>query len=145
MAIRINHAANDLAETHEINVTPFIDVMLVLLVIFMVTAPLSTVTIPVKLPVASAKPAPQPNKPIFVSLQLNGAISVGEQNVAAEALGSTIGALTKGNRDTTIFLRADKGVSYEKLMALLNTLRDAGFLKIGLMGVQSTGGRPPRG
>lgn len=140
MAIRVNQGDDGLVENHEINVTPFIDVMLVLLIIFMVTAPLSTVDVPVKLPVASAEPKPPSDKPVFVSLQADGAIFVGEQEVAKSGLAAAVTKASGGNKDLQLFLRADKTVDYGRLMDLLNTLRDAGYLKVALVGLQANGG-----
>ncbi|MDB5629578.1 MAG: Biopolymer transport protein ExbD/TolR [Tardiphaga sp.] len=126
---------DDLAINHEINVTPFIDVMLVLLIIFMVAAPLATVDLGVDLPASAATPSPRPDTPVFVTLKPDLAVAVGETVIARDRLAETLGAATKGNRDERIFLRADKTVSYGELMALMNLLRDAGYLKVALVGL----------
>ncbi|MDB5546728.1 MAG: Biopolymer transport protein ExbD/TolR [Tardiphaga sp.] len=126
---------DDLAINHEINVTPFIDVMLVLLIIFMVAAPLATVDLGVDLPASAATPSPRPDAPVFVTLKPDLAVAVGETVIARDRLAETLGAATKGNRDERIFLRADKTVSYGELMALMNLLRDAGYLKVALVGL----------
>ncbi|ABE39590.1 Biopolymer transport protein ExbD/TolR [Rhodopseudomonas palustris BisB5] len=126
---------DDLAETHEINVTPFIDVMLVLLIIFMVAAPLATVDLGVDLPTSTAEPQARPDKPIFISLKPDLSLALGEQVIAREAVGASLGAATNGNKDERIFLRADKAVSYGELMAVMNLLRDAGYLKVALVGL----------
>ena len=131
---------DDLAINHEINVTPFIDVMLVLLIIFMVAAPLATVDLGVDLPASTATPAPRPDAPVFVTLKPDLAVAVGDDVIAREALAQTLSAATKGNKDERIFLRADKTVSYGDLMALMNLLRDAGYLKVALVGLD---GRDP--
>ncbi|MDB5521745.1 MAG: Biopolymer transport protein ExbD/TolR [Tardiphaga sp.] len=128
-------ADDDLAINHEINVTPFIDVMLVLLIIFMVAAPLATVDLGVDLPASAATPSPRPDAPVFVTLKPDLAVAVGETVIARDRLAETLGAATKGNRDERIFLRADKTVSYGELMALMNLLRDAGYLKVALVGL----------
>jgi biopolymer transport protein ExbD len=128
-------AADDLAEVHEINVTPFIDVMLVLLIIFMVAAPLATVDLNVDLPASAVEPQPRPDKPVFVTVKPDLAVAVGEDVIAREALGTTLDAATKGKKDERIFLRADKTVSYGDLMEVMNALRNAGYLKIALVGL----------
>ncbi|MBI5132883.1 MAG: TonB system transport protein ExbD [Rhodopseudomonas palustris] len=133
---------DDLAIAHEINVTPFIDVMLVLLIIFMVAAPLATVDLGVDLPASTAEPPPRPDKPVFVSLKSDLSLALGEDAVAREAIGAALDAATHGNKDERIFLRADKTVSYGELMAAMNLLRDAGYLKVALVGLDGRGGQP---
>jgi biopolymer transport protein ExbD len=128
----------DLPENHEINVTPFIDVMLVLLIIFMVAAPLATVDVPVDLPVSTAQPQPPETQPIFLSVQSDHTLSVGETAVNAEGLGAALDAATKGDKNTRIFLRADKKVDYGALMSVMNGLRDAGYLKVALVGLEAS-------
>ncbi|MBS3651526.1 TonB system transport protein ExbD [Pseudaminobacter sp. 19-2017] len=127
---------DDLVETHEINVTPFIDVMLVLLIIFMVAAPLSTVDVNIDLPASTATPAPRPDEPVFLTLAADLALSVGNDGVAREALGGALDGITQGNREARIFLRADKAVAYGDLMEVINLLRAAGYLKVGLVGLE---------
>src|SRR5215470_16491370 len=124
--------SDDLDVAHEINVTPFIDVMLVLLIIFMVAAPLATVDIGVDLPATAAEPQPRPDKPIFVTVKPDLNVAVGEDVVAREALGASLDAATNGRKDERIYLRADKAVSYGDLMEVMNTLRNAGYLKVAL-------------
>lgn len=130
-------AGDDLAENHEINVTPFIDVMLVLLIIFMVAAPLATVDIKVDLPASTAKPVPRPEKPVFLSVKADQNLYVGDDQVQRDQLGAVLDAKTKGDKDTTIFFQADKGVDYGDLMEVMNTLRAAGYLKVGLVGLET--------
>ncbi|EXF91817.1 biopolymer transporter ExbD [Pseudomonas fluorescens HK44] len=130
-------ADDDLAENHEINVTPFIDVMLVLLIIFMVAAPLATVDIKVDLPASTAKPAPRPEKPVFLSVKADQRLYLGEDEVNAETLGATLDTRTHGKKDTTIFFQADKGVDYGDLMHVMDALRAAGYLKVGLVGLET--------
>ncbi|MBI6924708.1 MULTISPECIES: TonB system transport protein ExbD [Pseudomonas] len=138
MGLHLNEGGDDLAENHEINVTPFIDVMLVLLIIFMVAAPLATVDIKVDLPASTAKPAPRPEKPVFVSVKADQKLYVGDDLVPTpERLGSMLDAKTKGDKDTTIFFQADKGVDYGDLMEVMNTMRAAGYLKVGLVGLET--------
>src|SRR6478735_9793139 len=103
---------DDLAEVHEINVTPFIDVMLVLLIIFMVAAPLATVDLGVDLPASAVEPQPRPDKPVFVTVKPDLTIAVGEDIIPRDTLSGTLDAATKNNKDERIFLRADKVVSY---------------------------------
>ncbi|MCP4617474.1 MAG: TonB system transport protein ExbD [Bradyrhizobium sp.] len=128
-------AADDLAEVHEINVTPFIDVMLVLLIIFMVAAPLATVDLNVDLPASAVEPQPRPDKPVFVTVKPDLSVAVGEDVIAREALGTTLDAATSSRKDERIFLRADKSVSYGDLMEVMNALRNAGYLKVALVGL----------
>ena len=130
-------ASDDLAENHEIIVTPFIDVMLVLLIIFMVAAPLATVDIKVDLPASSAKPAPRPEKPVFLSVKADQGLYLGDDKVTREQLGAVLDAKTHGKKDTTIFFQADKGVDYGDLMSVMDTLRSAGYLKVGLVGLET--------
>ena len=129
--------ADDLVETHEINVTPFIDVILVLLIIFMVAAPLSTVDVNVDLPASSATPVPRPDKPIFVTLKQDDTLALGDDAIGKDGLGAALRQATGGDTDRRIFVRADKAVNYGNVMDLMNTLRDAGFLKIGLVGLDA--------
>ena len=126
---------DDLVEAHEINVTPFIDVMLVLLIIFMVAAPLATVDLGVDLPASTAQPQPRPDTPVFVTVKPDLSIAVGETVIARETLGSALDGATRVNKDERIFLRADEAVSYGELMKVMNLLRDAGYLKIALVGL----------
>ena len=133
---------DDLDEQHEINVTPFIDVILVLLIIFMVAAPLFTVDIPVDLPVSQAQPHKRPDKPLFVTLKADLSLAVGEETVARSALGAALERTTSGQRDTRLYLRADKTVPYGALMEVMDQLRAAGYLKVGLVGLE---GPPPAG
>ena len=137
MGLHLKEGDDDLAENHEINVTPFIDVMLVLLIIFMVAAPLATVDIKVDLPASSAKPTPRPEKPVFLSVKADQRLYLGEEPVTVEALGPTLDARTHNNKDTTIFFQADKGVDYGDLMSVMDALRAAGYLKVGLVGLET--------
>lgn len=127
---------DDLTESHDINVTPFIDVMLVLLIIFMVVAPLSTVDVPVELPVSQARPAPSPDKPLFVTLKSDLSLAVGNDEVLWSTLGTALDARTSADRNKRLFLRADKSVPYGELMRLMDTLRQAGYLKVALVGLE---------
>lgn len=136
---------DDLELNHEINVTPFIDVMLVLLIIFMVAAPLATVDIHVDLPASTATPAPRPDKPIYVTLKDDLSISVGNDTVVREGLGPKLDVISEKNKDARVFLRADKSVGYGELMRVMNLLREAGYLKIALVGLETVGAGAPDG
>jgi biopolymer transport protein ExbD len=136
MSAKLQEDADDLSENHEINVTPFIDVMLVLLIIFMVAAPLSTVDVPVDLPVARANPQPRPDKPVYLSVRSDLSLSLGNETVSETGLGATLAALTNADRNQRIFLRADKAVPYGELMRVMNLLRSEGYLKIALVGLE---------
>jgi biopolymer transport protein ExbD len=129
---------DDLAEAHEINVTPFIDVMLVLLIIFMVAAPLATVDVPVELPASTARPQPRPDKPVFLTVRADRALVLGEAVVAPEALGAALDREFGGDRDGRVFLRADTNVPYGELMEAMNALRAAGYLKLALVGLDAS-------
>jgi biopolymer transport protein ExbD len=137
MAGRMDDGGDELTETHEINVTPFIDVMLVLLIIFMVAAPLSTVDVAVDLPVATAKPQPRPDKPLFLTIKADLALALGNDPVARSSLGAALDAATNSDRDKRLFLRADKTVAYGEIMKVLNLLRTTGYLKVALVGLES--------
>ena len=128
---------DDLAPVSDINVTPFIDVILVLLIIFMIAAPLATVDVAVDLPSSTAQPQQRPEKPIFLSIKPDLSLAVGEDIVARDALGGVLAAATKGNKDERIFLRADRAVSYGDVMEVMNLLRTAGYLKVALVGLEN--------
>ncbi|WP_337056032.1 TonB system transport protein ExbD [Pseudomonas sp. USHLN015] len=139
MGLHLNEGGDDLQETHEINVTPFIDVMLVLLIIFMVAAPLATVDIKVDLPASTAKPAPRPDKPIYLSIKEDRSLYLDNVQVPQERLGAELDKLTNADKDKTIFVRGDKSVDYGKLMEVMDAMRGAGYLKIGLVGLETVG------
>ncbi|QKJ88688.1 TonB system transport protein ExbD [Paramixta manurensis] len=137
MAMRLNDDLDTDGEMHEINVTPFIDVMLVLLIIFMVAAPLATVDVRVNLPASTSAPQPRPEKPVYLSIKADKQLYIGNQAVTKENLVETLNGETEGKKDTTIFFQADKTVDYETLMNVMDSLRQAGYLKIGLMGMET--------
>jgi len=140
--IRENHG-DELAENHEINVTPFIDVMLVLLIIFMVAAPLATVDVNVDLPASSAQPAERPDEPLYLTVKEDLGLNLGNDPVQREQLAMTLDRVTEGDKDTRIFLRADKAIEYGQFMEVMNLLRDAGYLKIALVGLETLPGAAP--
>ena len=141
MAARIREGSgDDLEETHEINVTPFIDVMLVLLIIFMVAAPLATVDINVDLPGSTAAAAPRPDKPVFLTLKSDLTLSLGNQTLPRQGFGAALDGLTGAEKKTRIYLRADKSVDYGDLMDVMNLLRGAGYLQVALVGVETLPG-----
>lgn len=133
---------DDLEDNHEINVTPFIDVMLVLLIIFMVAAPLATVDVHVDLPASTAQQTPRPDKPLYLSLKSDRTLNLGDTPVMPQDLQKSIDAAASGNKETRIFLRADKTVDYASLMGVMNLLRDAGYLKIALVGLETAPALP---
>lgn len=137
MAMRLNENLDDNGEMHEINVTPFIDVMLVLLIIFMVAAPLATVDVKVNLPASSSQPQPRPEKPVYLTVKADKTMFLGNDPVTDNTMVAGIDTLTGGKKDTTIFFRADKTVDYETLMRVMDTLHQAGYLKIGLVGEET--------
>ncbi|HET6222980.1 MAG TPA: TonB system transport protein ExbD [Dongiaceae bacterium] len=136
MAVRLHHGEDDLVETHEINVTPFIDVMLVLLIIFMVAAPLATVDVPIELPTSTAVPQPRPDKPLFLTVKADLTLALGNDALAREALALALDEATGGNKEARVFLRADRTVDYGEVMAVMNDLRAAGYLKVALVGLE---------
>ena len=140
MAAQLSQAGDELVESHEINVTPFIDVILVLLIIFMVAAPLATVDVPVDLPSSTAEPQPRPDKPVFVSLKADHSLAVGDDTVTLEAVAAAVDAASGKNRDQRVFVRADRGVNYGDVMELMNALRNGGYLKVGLVTTQAKEG-----
>ncbi|MDO9432045.1 MAG: biopolymer transporter ExbD [Pseudomonadota bacterium] len=120
----------------EINVTPFVDVMLVLLIIFMVAAPMAAVTVEVALPPAIAKPSTNPPKPVYISIQAGGSIYLGDTPTDVADLGNELRS-TIGQRNPEkerIFIRADKDVLYGDFMGVMNMLQDNGFYSVALIG-----------
>jgi biopolymer transport protein ExbD len=137
---------DDVEEAHDINVTPFIDVILVLLIIFMVAAPLSTVDLPVDLPSSTATPQKQPDKPVYVTIKADLSVAVGESPVKRVDLVRTLDQLPAMAKDHRILLRADRSVPYGEMMNVLELLRAGGYLKVALValeGVPEIDGNPP--
>ena len=136
MAMQLGGGDDDLAEVSDINVTPFIDVILVLLIIFMVAAPLATVDVAVDLPVSNAAPQPRPDRPVFLTVRADHSLHLGDEAVERDALPAALERAFDGNRDGRVFLRADAGLPYGELMEVMNALRAAGWLKVALVGLE---------
>jgi biopolymer transport protein ExbD len=136
MSVRLDHGDEALSEIHEINVTPFIDVILVLLIIFMIAAPLATVDISVDLPAANAE-RQEPEKPIILTLKSNLSVTLDNDAIDRTALAGALDRATGNDKQQRVFLRADKAVPYGELMTLMNDLRGAGYLHVGLVALEA--------
>ena len=117
----------------EINVTPFVDVMLVLLIVFMVTAPLLTVGIPVDLPKVKADALTDQKDPIEITVKLDGLIYLGESEVEIENLIPRLNAITDQNTEARIYVRADRVVAYGRVMEIMSIINSAGYIKVALV------------
>ncbi|WP_236638324.1 protein TolR [Mangrovicoccus ximenensis] len=118
----------------EINVTPFVDVMLVLLVVFMVAAPLLTVGVPVELPETAAESLPMPEEePLTITIRTDGGLSIQNTEIARDQLIPRLSAIAEERSDRQLFLRADQGISYGQVMQVMGALNAAGFNRIGLV------------
>jgi biopolymer transport protein ExbD len=137
VSIRLDHGEDALGVIHDINVTPFIDVILVLLIIFMIAAPLATVDVAVDLPTSNVARQPRPEEPIFLTIKSDLTLALGDAAVSRSGLQSALDARSKGDRTQRVFLRADKSVAYGNLMETMNALRSAGYLKVALVGLES--------
>jgi biopolymer transport protein ExbD len=127
---------SDFAEAHEINVTPFIDVILVLLIIFMVAAPLATVDLPIDLPSSTATPQKKPDKPTYVSIKPDLTLAIGEAPVKRTDLVSALAGVADMSKDKYVFLRADRAVPYGELMGVMEILRAGGYSRIKLVALE---------
>ena len=137
MSVRLDHGDEAFSELHEINVTPFIDVILVLLIIFMVAAPLATVDIFVNLPAANVEQQQRPDKQLYLTLQSDLSVMVDNDPVSRNDLTAALNRATGGDKEQRVFLRADKTVAYGDLMALMNDLRAAGYLHVALVALEA--------
>ncbi len=117
----------------EINVTPFVDVMLVLLIVFMVTAPLLTVGVPIDLPKTKAQALSQPEEPLVISVNSAGVIYIQETTVELDNLVPRLLAITQNKPDTRIYLRGDRKISYGRIMEVMGTVNVAGFSRVALI------------
>ncbi len=117
----------------EINVTPFVDVMLVLLIVFMVTAPLLTAGVPVDLPKASAQNLPQDSKPLEIAVDQNGAIFIADTEIEFAQLVPRLSAIAGGRFDTRIYVRGDRRLDYGRVMSVIGAINAAGFTKVALV------------
>tara|TARA_B100001175_G_C19435470_1_gene603358 strand:- start:68 stop:448 length:381 start_codon:yes stop_codon:yes gene_type:complete len=117
----------------EINVTPFVDVMLVLLIVFMVTAPLLTVGIPVDLPKVKASALTDQKDPLEITVKLGGDIYLGESEVKVENLIPRLNAITELNKDTRIYVRGDRVVAYGRIIEIMSLVNSAGYTKVALV------------
>ncbi len=117
----------------DINITPFVDVMLVLLVVFMVTAPLMTVAVPVDLPKTQAHTLNQDKEPLVVSIDSSGKVFLQDKSMKLEDLVPKLKAITGANPDARIFVRGDKDLAYGKIMEVMGTISSAGFTKVALV------------
>ena len=137
MSVRLDHGEETLSEIHEINVTPFIDVILVLLIIFMIAAPLATVDISVDLPAANAERTERPDKPLFLTLKTDLSLTLDNDAVSRATLAAALDRATAGDKQQRVYLRADRAVPYGELMTLMNELRGAGYLHVALVGLEA--------
>ncbi len=117
----------------EINVTPFVDVMLVLLIVFMVTAPMLTVGVPVNLPESEADSLPDDREPLTVSINSKGEVFVQDTKVAFNELVAKLLAISKNRTDTRIYVRGDKNINYGRVMEVMGNLAGSGFTKVALI------------
>jgi TonB system transport protein ExbD (group 1) len=147
MAAKLSGSGGDgtgIEQNADINVTPFVDVMLVLLIIFMVAAPLATVSVKLDLPPAVViQKAPNPPKPVYISIQKGGSIYIGDAPTDLDTIGNDLRRQLNGRRDPTkerIFIRADKDTIYGDFMGVMNKLQDNGFYSVALVGLDQRGG-----
>jgi biopolymer transport protein TolR len=147
MAMRLpgsgDSGENNYTPLAEINVTPMVDVMLVLLVIFMVAAPLLTVSVPINLPKSSAAQATTPPEPLIVSVNAAGETFIGDNPVSGDDLKTQLGELATQDPTRLVFVRGDRAIQYGTLMDLLDLVNHAGFAKVSLL-AEAAGGSTPK-
>jgi biopolymer transport protein TolR len=147
MAIRLPPSGDTGEESYtplaEINVTPMVDVMLVLLVIFMVAAPLLTVGVPINLPKSSAAQITTPQQPLVVSINKDGETYIGDDKVMGDDLKKQLGELSSQDPTRIVYVRGDRGIEYGTLMDLLDVVNHAGFAKVSLL-AEAAGGAPAK-
>ena len=136
MAFKINRSSKE--PMSEINVTPFVDVMLVLLIVFMVTAPLLTVGIPVDLPKVKASALTDQKDPIEITVKLDGTVYLGESTVEVENLIARLNAITDQNTEARIYVRGDRVVAYGRVMEIMSIINSAGYIKVALVAQNPT-------
>ncbi|KAA8679513.1 biopolymer transporter ExbD [Vibrio gigantis] len=140
MGFQTSSDSDDLVENHDINVTPLVDVMLVLLIIVMVAAPLATVNVPVDLPSSSAEATPLPDEPLFLTVGKGLELTLGEDKTSTlEQLPFDLPLIIE-DQNQRIYLRADKSITYDELMKVMNTLVRAGYSQIALVGLETPQG-----
>lgn len=132
------------APMSEINVTPMVDVMLVLLVIFMVTAPLLTVGVPIDLPKTNAAPITGQDEPLVVSVNAQGNVYLQDTEIPLENLVARLAAVTENKPDTRIFVRGDRSINYGRIMEVMSSINEAGFRRVALVAEQAPAGQAPR-
>ena len=140
---RGRHGRSNRRPMSEINVTPMVDVMLVLLIVFMVAAPLLTVGVPVDLPKTQAPTINEQKEPLVVSINAQGQIYVQETPIESDALLPKLQAITENNQDATIYVRGDKGINYGRVMEVMGLIASAGFTKVSLV-AELPQGNPPK-
>ena len=131
MAFKLKRSSKE--PMSEINVTPFVDVMLVLLIVFMVTAPLLTVGIPVDLPKIKSSALTDQKDPIEITIKLDGTVYLGESIVEVENIIPRLNAITDKNTETRIYVRGDRVVAYGRVMEIMSIINSAGYIKVALV------------
>jgi biopolymer transport protein TolR len=148
MAVSIGNGKGRLAggryrPMSDINVTPLVDVMLVLLVVFMVTAPLLTVGVPVDLPQTQAPPINEPKEPTVITVNKEGAIFIQDSSIPLDTLVAKLQAVTNSNPDAVLYVRGDKDINYGKVLEVMSLISNAGFHKVSLVAEAPKGGQIP--
>jgi biopolymer transport protein TolR len=128
----------------DINVTPLVDVMLVLLVVFMVTAPLLTVGVPVDLPQTAAPPINEPKEPTVITVNKEGQLFIQEAEVPIDQLVAKLQAITGSNPDAVLYVRGDKDINYGRVLEVMSLISNAGFRKVSLVATAPKGQTPPK-